>query len=61
MAKRSSFEAGLPAMMYGYGDAKTPDPESVALVSKLVRGGGFTAPTRERLRLGAATFAVQRA
>jgi|AntAceMinimDraft_5_1070358.scaffolds.fasta_scaffold458883_2 hypothetical protein len=37
MAKRSSFEAGLPAMMYGYGDAKTPDPESVALVSKLVR------------------------
>jgi hypothetical protein len=23
-------------MMYGYGDAKTPDPESVILVSKLV-------------------------
>ena len=28
-------------MMYGYGDAKTPDPESVALVSKLVRSHSF--------------------
>ena len=35
--KRTSVEANLPPMMYGYGDAKRPDPRSVKLVETMVR------------------------
>mmetsp|Transcript_58429 Transcript_58429/g.114816 ORF Transcript_58429/g.114816 Transcript_58429/m.114816 type:complete len:174 (-) Transcript_58429:310-831(-) len=35
-SKRSSVEASLPQMMYGYGDIKHPDPRSIKLVNAMV-------------------------
>mmetsp|Transcript_164 Transcript_164/g.345 ORF Transcript_164/g.345 Transcript_164/m.345 type:complete len:118 (+) Transcript_164:117-470(+) len=34
--KRSFMEAGLPPMMYGYGDVRVPDSRSVKLVESMV-------------------------